>query len=150
MLPELPIRNVPHIMAQAHEIVERGFRITRKTRQRKGRLYKYDIAFWAFNDVIGAVHCERSCCLEDCFEVVASHLDESIQGLGVGSTLYSLALQDLGALHSNWSGGVSEEAAYVWSKLSKHGTPDGDEIWAIDPGYTRPDFGSPPDSIVVN
>jgi len=141
MVPDLPIRNVPHILDQAYEMVERGFKITSTTKQRKEQIVHYRVALEAFNDVIGSVECVRSCCLQDCFEVVGSYLEESIHGLGVGSTLYSLALQDLGALHSNWSGHVSEEAAYVWSKLSKHGTPNGDAVWAIDSGYTRPDFG---------
>ena len=84
---------------------------------------------------IGAVEMWESLWLKDCWAVSYSDLKPSYFGQGLGLALYQTALDEVGAMHQDWEQRVSEEAAWVWSRLSAYATPTDQKVYAIDPGF---------------
>lgn len=90
---------------------------------------------------IGGLELWESLWLKDCWALSYSDIRKGYQRQGLGLLMYQVALDEWGAIHPDWEQRVSQDAAWVWSRLTAYPTQQGQSLYAIDPGFV--DSGDP-------
>lgn len=88
---------------------------------------------------VGALEMWESLWLKGCWALSYSDIRKGYQRQGLGLLMYQVALDEWGAIHPDWEQRVSEDAAWVWARITAYPTQKNQEVIAIDPGFLAAD-----------